>query len=270
LFNFVGTIILSICLLFSFYPLIWMLLNSFKTNDEIFLSPMGLPSSFDLSVYAVAWERANFSSAFLSSIINSAASVALVLITGTLAAFALARIKFRGNALIVKLLTISIIISGQLILIPLFYTMQRLHLYNSLWATIFANTAMSLPLCIYLLYSFFREIPFEIEESTWIDGCGTFKFYYKFVLPLSKPILSTVIIFVSLWTWNEYLFALTFLKVESIRTIPLQLQSFFSRYSVEYDKLFAALSISLLPILTVYIILQKAFIKGLTAGAVKM
>lgn len=224
----------------------------------------------DFSVFVEAWQRANFDTAFINSVINSVGAVVLVLLTGSPAAFALARIKFPGNKLIVKVLMASIIISGQLILIPLFFVMKNLGIYNTLLSTILANSAMALPLCIYLFYGFFREIPIEIEESTMIDGCGRWSFYYKFIIPLSKPIVSTIIIFVALWSWNEYLFALTFLKNDSIRTIPLQLQNFFGRWSTEYDMIFAALSISIVPVIIIYISLQQAFIKGLTAGAVKM
>jgi len=270
LFNILGVSALLIALLFALYPLSWMVLNAFRTNEEMILKPLNIPSNIDFSVFSTAWKRANFDSAFLSSIINSAAVVLLVLVTGSLSAFTLSRNKFPGNKWIVKLLMASIIISGQLILIPMFFVMRDLRIYDTLLSTIFANTAMSLPICIYLLYGFFNEIPYEIEESAMIDGSTRWGFYYKFIVPLSIPIASTIIIFTALWSWNEYLFALTFLKDDAIRTIPLQLQNFFGRFSTEYDKLFAALSISVLPILILYVMLQKAFIKGMTAGAVKM
>lgn len=269
-FNIIGSLILIIAIISAFYPLVWMFLNSFRTNDELFLHPLSLPGNLDFSVFTEAWRRANYDTAFINSLLNSLGAVAIVLLTGSLAAFSLARMKFPGNKAIVNLMMASIIISGQLILIPLFFVMKNLHIYNTLFSTIFANAAMSLPLCIYLFYGFFKDIPFEIEESTMIDGCNRWTFFYRFVIPLSKPIISTVTIFVSLWSWNEYLFALTFLKADSNRTIPLQLQNFFGKWSTEYDMVFAALSISIIPILIIYVILQQAFIKGLTAGAVKM
>ena len=270
LFNILGVVVLLIALLFALYPLTWMMLNAFRTNEEMILKPLSMPSNFDFGVFATAWDRANFDNAFMSSVINSAAVVLMVLVTGSLAAFTLSRNRFPGDKWIVKLLMASIIISGQLILIPMFFVMRDLSIYDTLLSTIFANTAMSLPICIYLLYGFFNEIPLEIEESAMIDGTTRWGFYYKFIVPLSIPIASTIIIFTALWSWNEYLFALTFLKNDAIRTIPLQLQNFFGRFSTEYDKLFAALSISVLPILILYVLLQKAFIKGMTAGAVKM
>jgi raffinose/stachyose/melibiose transport system permease protein len=269
-FNVIGVSILAIAIIFCIYPLIWMVLNSFRTNSEMFVKPLSIPSAIDFGVFAAAWSRANFNSAFFNSIINTASTVALVLVTASPAAFALSRMKFPGNKLIVKLLTASIIISGQLILIPLFFVMKNLNIYNTLLSTILGYTAMDLPLCIYLFYGFFNEIPVEIEESSKIDGCSKWNFYTRFIIPLSRPIISTIVIFVSLWSWNEYLYALTFLKDDAIRTIPLQIQTFFGRYSTEYNMVFAVLSISIIPVLAVYVAMQGSFIKGLTAGAVKI
>src|SRR5690606_1967269 len=200
---------------------------------------------------------------------NSAAVVVLTLVTGSLAGFAFARNRFPGDKFILRVLVLSIIVSAQLVMIPLFFVVRDLKIYDTLWSTIFSTTALNLPICIYLFQGFFKEIPYEIEESAMIDGCGRLRFYYRFIIPLSKPIAATVIIFSALWSWNEYLLALTFLKSNPIRTIPLQLQNFFGRWSTQYDQLFAALSISIVPLLIIYVFLQKAFIKGMTAGAVK-
>jgi raffinose/stachyose/melibiose transport system permease protein len=269
-FNAIGTAFLIAVLFFSAYPLLWSLLNSFRTNEEMFMSPLSLPLKLDFAVFGTAWARANFTTSLANSLANAAGTVAIVLATGSAAAFALARIEFPGNRLIVKVLVSSIIISGQLILIPLFFVMRDLGIYNTLLSSILANAGIDLPLCIYLFYGFFKDIPLEIEESATIDGGTKWVFYSRFVLPLSKPIFSTVTIFVALWSWNEYLYALTFLKDDAVRTIPLQLQNFFGRWSTEYSLLFAALSISVLPIIALYIAMQGSFIKGLTAGAVKM
>jgi len=269
-FNLIGIIVLLIAIVMCLYPFIWMVLNSFRTNDEMFLKPLSIPSNINFSIFPVAWERANFGRAVINSSINTICTVLLVIITESPAAFALSRMRFPGREAILKLLAVSIVISGQLILIPLFFVMKDLNIYNTIMSTIIGDAAMDLPICITLLYGFFNEIPVEIDESATIDGCSRWVFYRKFIIPLSKPIISTIVIFVSLWTWNEYLFALTFLKDDSVRTIPLQLQNFFGRWSTEYDMVFAVLSISIIPLLILYATMQKSFIKGLTAGAVKM
>ena len=264
-----GYILLSFALIIAFMPLVWMILNSFRSSEEIFMKPMSLPEQFNLMVFATAWRRARLNTAFVNSILNMVGTNALVLIAATSAAFAIARIKFVGAKVISGLLASSIVISGQLVLLPLFIVLRKLHVYNTLWATIIADAALYLPICITLFTGFFKEIPYELEESTVMDGCSKWRFFYRFMIPLSKPILATALIFVSLWTWNEYLFALTFLKDNLVRTIPVQLQNFSSQYSVDYGPLFAALSIAIVPLLILYITMQSWFIKGLTAGAIK-
>ena len=269
-FDIVSTIIFVVAIIACLYPFIWMILNAFRTSKELFQNPLGFPQTFDFSIYRVAWERANFSNVFLNSIIVTVGSIILVLITAAPAAFALARIKFKSNAFFQRLFTSSIIISTQIILIPLFFIVRDLGLYNNLASVILANSALALPIVIILFTGFFKEIPKEIEESAHMDGCSSYRFFFSFIIPLSKPIIITVIIFESLWSWNEYIYSLTFLKSESVRTIPLQLSVFFGMYSTEWTQLFAALSISIAPLLILYLFLQKYFIKGLTEGAVKL
>lgn len=269
-FNVVGALLLIFALILSFYPLMWMVLGSFRSNNELFLDTLSLPKVWDFSVFREVWVRANFGIAARNSLVNLIGTNIIVLLASSTAAFALARIQFVGTKFISSLLSSSIVISGQLILIPLFFVVKNLKIYNSLWSTMIAGAAMDLPICIILFATFFKEIPYEIEESTMIDGCSKAGFFVRFIIPLSKPIVSSIIIFVSLWTWNEYLYALTFLKEDSVRTIPLQLQNFRGRFAVEYNSIFAALSLAIIPLIALYMLMQKSFVKGLTAGAVKM
>ena len=268
-FDVISTIIFIIAIILSLYPFIWTILNAFKTVKELFQNPLGLPQEITLSIYVKAWERAKFSSVFLNSLLVSLGCVSLVLATATPAGFALARLAFKGRTFFYRLFASSIIISGTIIVIPLFYIVRNLGLYNNLVSVILTQSALALPVALILLTGFFKEIPKEIEESTKMDGCTNLRFLISFALPLSTPIITTVVIFESLWSWNEYLYALTFLKKESVRTVPLQLQMFFSEFRTEWTLLFAALSIAVTPLLILYVMLQKNFIKGLTAGAVK-
>ena len=268
-FDVISTIIFVIAIIVSLYPFIWTTLNAFKTIKELFQNPLGLPQEITLSIYVRAWERAKFSSVFLNSLLVTVGCVSLVLATATPAGFALARLDFRGRTFFYRLFASSIIISATIIVIPLFYIVRNLGLYNNLVSVILTQSALALPVALILLTGFFKEIPKEIEESAKMDGCTNLRFLIGFVVPLSKPIITTVVIFESLWSWNEYLYPLTFLKKESVRTVPLQLQMFFSEFRTEWTLLFAALSIAVTPLLILYIILQKNFIKGLTAGAVK-
>lgn len=269
-FDIISTIIFVLAIIVCIVPFIWMILNSFKTHNEIFLNPLGIPENFDFSVFPQVWQRLSYSAVVPNSIIVTVGSVVLVLITAAPAAFALARLKFRGSTFFSRMFTSSIIISAPIIIIPLFYIVLNLGLYNNIASVILAHSALALPVSIILFTGFFREIPKEIEESAKMDGCSNFRFFFSFVLPLSKPIIATNVIFQSLWAWNDYLYSLTFLKKEAVRTMPLQLQQFFSQYSTDWTQLFAALTMSIIPLLVLYLILQKYFIKGLTSGAVKM
>lgn len=269
LFRFIGTVILVTALIASIFPLLWMVTGCFKSNKELFSNPLALPEHISFAVFAEAWRRANFMTALKNSMVNTVGTNVIAIFASSAAAYALARIEFPGSEYLNGMLSSSMVISGQLILIPLFFTIRQYHLYNTIWSTVIADAALDLPICIILFSTFFKEIPDEIEESAILDGCGKLGFYFRFVLPLSKPIVSSVMIFVSLWTWNEYLFALTFLKDDAVRTIPLQLQNFQGRYATEYGLIFAVLSISIIPLIILYALNQRSFIKGLTAGAVK-
>ncbi len=270
LFNVVASALLLIAFVLAIVPFVWMVMNCFKTTEEIFQSPLQLPRTFDLSVFVRAWVQASYGLALRNSILSTLATVVIILLFSSLAAFPLARARFRGRAFILRFYITSIIISSQVILIPLFYSVKKLGIYNTLLSVIIANATMGVPISVYLFWGFFKDVPFEIEESTEIDGCPPRIFFWKFLLPLSRPIIATVTIFQALWTWNEFLFALTFLKGPQVMTIPAQLQAFFTLYTVQWQSLFAALTIAVVPVIILYLVMQKAFIKGLTAGAVKL
>ncbi|MDR0730709.1 MAG: carbohydrate ABC transporter permease [Treponema sp.] len=268
-FDCVSTAILFLALLVTFYPFMWMILNSFRGTAEIFQRSFSFPRRFDFSVFPRAWRQANFSVTFKNSIALTAAIVLINLSFGAMAAFAIARLRFPGRTALHRLLSSSMIISGQLILIPLFLIVRTLKIYDNLLSVILSSSAIMMPFSIIYLHSFFRNIPGEIEESTVMDGCPKRIFFVRFVLPLSKPALASLCIFQSLGAWNEYLYSLTFLKTESVRTIPLQMVNFFTQYQTDWQRLFAALSIAVVPLLFLYGLSQKYFIRGLTAGAVK-
>ena len=270
LFNFVSAVLLTVSLLCCVLPFLWMIGNSFKTTEEIFLRPISLPNTVDLSVFSTAWVQARFSRALMNSVVSTAATVLMVLLFAALAAFPLARMNFTGSTIILRFFVVSIIVSAPVIVIPLFYMLINQKLYNTLGSIIVTNATMGIPLAVYLFWGFFKDIPLEIEESTQIDGCPRWTFFWSFVVPLSRPVIATVAIFQSLWTWNEYIFSLTFLKSEAVRTIPLQLSVFFSKFSAEWSSLFAILSIAIVPMIVLFVVMQRSFIGGLTAGAVKL
>lgn len=270
IFNIFGMTLLIFATFVSLYPIFWMVMGSFKTNQELFLQTLALPQQFDFSIFPYVWDRANFSTAFINSILIVIGRNITVLIPASMAAFALARINFFGVKAVTAILAATIVVSGHVILIPLFFVVIDLGIYNTLWAPIFAGSAIDMPISILLFTTFFREVPYDIEESTMLDGCSKVGFFFRFIIPLSKPIVATIVIFVSLWSWNEYLYALTFLQEDSVRTIPLQLQNFRGRFAIEYDAIFASLTLAIIPLIALYVCMQRSFVKGLTAGALKM
>jgi len=253
----------------SIFPFYWMLMNSLKTRREIFRSPIGFPAAPQFLNYVEAWTRAGLPTAILNSAIVAGITVLIVLVAGTLAAYPLARLQFPGRFLFLVFFTSGLVVAPEVVLIPLFNMFTRLGLINSLWSVIAANAAFSLPLAIFLFWQFFREIPKELQDSARIDGCSTWGFFRLILLPLSKPVLGSVTIFTSLFTWNEYLFSLTFLRNNEIKTVPVRLTVFFGQFSTDWPTLFAALVIVTTPVVLIYLLMQRAFVRGLTAGAVK-
>lgn len=262
-------LLLVLLLVISFYPILWMFLGSFKTNNEIYQNALAFPTGFDFTVYRDAWIAANFSQALLNSLMITVISVVLIVLISSLAAFAFSVMDFKGKNALYLFILAGQIISAQIILIPLFSMFKSMQVLNTQWSAIIAYTAVGIPLSMLLLRNSFQEVPKDIYESTKIDGCNSLRYFAGFMLPLSKPGLASVIIYQALFAWNEYIFALTFLSANNVKTLPLILTVFVGRYASDWPKIFAILSLSVIPIIVLYLFLQKYFIRGLTAGAVK-
>ena len=265
----VFTLFMFLILFVSFYPLLWMILNSFKTNVEIFQRPLALPKNWDIGVFRTAWIRLKLGPALINSVIITSSVVVLNLIISGMAAYSTSHLKYKGQNIFLSFCIGCQVVSGQVLLVPLYKLMNDAALINTRIGLILAITAFSLPLSIYLFFGFFRGIPREIYESTKMDGCKNWRYFLTILVPLSTPIIASVGIFQSLFTWNEYLFTLTFLRNMAKWTIQPVIKNIFAAYSQQYNVNFAALSTIVVPILVLYVILQKYFIRGLTAGSVK-
>lgn len=263
------TVFVAFIVLISFYPFIWLIFNSFKSTLEIFQSPTSIPKAWSFDVFVKAWEVGKFSTTIRNSFIVTGGVVAITLLVSSMAAFATSHLEFKGRKVILASYLGAQVVSGQILIVPLFKLLREIGLYNTHLGLILITSSFSIPMSVYLFNGFFKGIPKEIFESTKIDGCSNFNYYWKVLVPLSTPIIASVSIFQSMFSWNEYLFALTFIRTPSLRTIPPQLQNFFSQRQQEYDLIFAGLTIIVLPILILYILMQKYFIRGLTAGSIK-
>lgn len=262
-----GIIFIVFLLGISLYPFVWMILNSFKSNMEIFKQTFSLPENWDFSIFRKAWEFGEFSGALSISALVTGSVVVCTLFVSSMAAFATSHLEFRGRSLFLNAFVGLQVVSGQMLLISIFRLLQNIRLFNTRTGLILTCISFSIPFSAYIMHSFFGGIPHELYESAQIDGCPDFLYFTKILVPLSKPVFASVAIFVAMSTWNEFLFAMTFLRKE--RTLTVQLQTFFSSYSGDYNIAFAGLTIAVLPVLLIYLCMQKYFIKGLTSGAVK-
>lgn len=257
-------------------PMLWVAWSSLKDDAEIFRHPFALPAWDDLRTgnYERAWREARFGDYFFNSLLVTSASVALITGLGAMAAYALARFALPGGRAVFWLFLAGLMIPAQLAVVPLFFELRALGLLNSRLGLVLVYTANGLPFAIFILAGFFRTLPRSLYEAAVIDGCGEWAAFRRVMLPLARPGLVTVAIFQFIGVWKEYFFAfmLTSGDVEGgARTLPLGLANLAitAQYRSDYGSLFAGIVLIALPLLVVFILLQRHIVKGVTAGAVK-
>lgn len=250
-------------------PLAVMLVSGFKSTREIFLNPFGLPAKWSLAPYLHAWSRANFAAYFKNSIIVTVVSIILIILVSSMGAYVLARFNFPGRRLVYLYILAGLVLPVRLAIIPIFLILRRIELQDTLVGLFIVYTAGGLSFSIFLLNNFFKSIPTDFEDAARIDGAGYFRIYWQIHLPLLRPALATVAIFNFINVWNDFFFPLILINTDSKKTIPLGIQTFFGEYNIEWDLLFAALDIAVIPIIIFFLILSRQFISGLTEGAIK-
>jgi ABC-type glycerol-3-phosphate transport system permease component len=263
-------------LLWVIYPMAWVAYSSLKTDEAIFREAFALPPFDDLQTgnYTRAWNEAKFGDYFLNSVVVTLSSVTLIVLLGAMAAYALARFYHPLGKGVFWLFLAGLMIPVQLSIVPLFFELKSLGLLNSRLGLILVYTANGLPFAIFILAGFFKSLPRSLYEAAVVDGCSEASAFWKVMLPLARPGLVTVAIFQFIGVWKEYFFAFMFTSGDagaSVRTLPLGLAnlSITSQYRSDYGMLFAGLVIVTIPILIVFIALQKQLVKGVTAGALK-
>jgi raffinose/stachyose/melibiose transport system permease protein len=252
-----------------FFPLVWMVLSSFKSNSEIFRSPFALPTSIDFGQWITAWEVGNIGQYALNSVIATGTSVLAILAFSSAAAFAFSRYRFRFKGVLLGMLSLGLVLPLQSYFIAQSTIFRDLYLTDTRLALIIPYTAMGIPLATYLLKVYLDAVPGELFEAARIDGAGDLRMFTLIALPLLKPGIATVAVFSALNTWNEFLLALLYIQDDSLKTIPTGLLAFSSRYVTDYGLLFSALSIITLPMVVIYIVFNRQITEGITAGAVK-
>ena len=255
------------------YPLLWTLLDALKNNDQFFRHlPWALPD-FPLlwSNFSYVWERYNFDSYFLNSIVITTGSTVLGLLLAATTAYVLARYKFPGSGALYLLYMASMMVPFILALIPLFFLMNSMHLINTKIGLILVYTSSVLAFGIFVLVGFFKSLPKELEEASIMDGASYFGTFFRVMLPLSQPGLITVAIVNVLNIWNEYIVGTILVNDPTQYTLPVEIGVMQAemQYRTEWGPLFAALFFTIVPVLLVYILFQRRIASGITAGAVK-
>lgn len=251
------------------YPFFLMIVSSFKETGDIFTDPFGLPSNPSFEAYRTAWDIGNFSSYFWNSVFVTVTSVAIILLVGSMAAYPIGRYEFRGRGFLYVYFLSGLMLPIKLGIVPLFFLMTSLGLYDTRLSLILVYAASGVPFTVFILAAFFRTLPRELEEAAKIDGAGEFRIYWQIMVPLIRPALATVAIFNFIQFWNDFFFPLILIQTDELRTIPVGLTNFFGTYQNDWALIFAGLTIASLPLILLFLVASKQIIRGLTAGATK-
>lgn len=264
-------ILVAVLLVIVGYPLIWLLLGSFKSQREFLEAPTwALPEQWNFDNYVIAWDTAGLGQSLFNSAITVLPSLFLMLLLGTAAAFALEVLVWKGRSGVLIVFLAGIMVPTQMILLPLFSTYFQLGLTGSLWPLIITYTATGMPLTVFLMATYFRAIPREVFEAATLDGASIYRQFFSVALPMMKNGLFTVGLVQFFFFWNDLLIALTFANSGNLRTLQVGLLNFNGQFgTTQYGPLFAAISINVFALLIIYLVLNQRIQKGLTAGAVK-
>ncbi|MDB5075772.1 MAG: sugar transporter permease [Chloroflexi bacterium] len=264
--------VLNLFFLFFFlFPLYWQTVTSFRPENELGTTPIQwFPTHFDLSHYYNVFNGpVSFAQNILNSVIVSTAATLLSLLIGTFSAYALARLPLPAKRTILVLVIVMVTFPGIALVAALFIFLRDAHLTNTYWALILPYCAFSLPFAIWVLTSFFRDIPPELSEQAEVDGCTPLQSLIRVILPLSMPALVTAGLLIFIGAWNEFLFAYTFIDQPSMQTVPVSIYYFGGLHNLPWGEISAAAEVVSLPIIALVLIFQRGIVQGLTAGSLK-
>lgn len=265
----------------ALFPTILILFNSFKDRKQIFKLPYVPPIWFSTdgglhivnmistSGYEQVFKRASVLTYFGNSLFVTGLSLFLILLLGAMISFALSEYDFRGNKFIGLYMSIGIMIPIRLGTVSIIRLANTLGIYNTQWALVLVYTAAGLPIAVFILSEFMRQVPQELKDAARVDGASEYRILFSFILPLVRPALATVLVFNMLPIWNDLWFPLTLAPGGNVRTVTLGLSEFAGQYKTDWTALLAALLLAMIPVLVLYIIFSRQFIQGLTRGALK-
>jgi raffinose/stachyose/melibiose transport system permease protein len=252
-------------------PVVLVVMNSMKSRAAIFSSPLSFPTpqTFDLVGFTTVLSKGNFIGYFINSLIITCGSIFFVLLFGAMAAFALSEYRFRGNILLGLYLSLGIMIPIRLGTIGILNIMVASDLVNTHIGLILVYTAQGLPLAIFILSEFMRQVSDDLKNAARIDGLSEYAIFFKLVLPLTRPAIATVAVFSMIPIWNDLWFPLILAPGEATKTVTLGAQSFIGQYVTNWNAVLATLTLAILPVLVLYLAFSRQLIRGITAGAVK-
>ena len=257
--------------LIALFPVFVILINSFKSRKAIFAEPLALPTreTFDLIGYTTVLKQGDFFGYFQNSMIVTVVALFFVLLFGAMAAFALSEYRFKGNLLTGLYLALGIMIPIRLGTVAILELMVASGLVNTLMALILVYTAQGLPLAVFILSEFMKQVSDDLKNAGRIDGLSEYTIFFRLVLPLVRPAMATVAVFTMIPIWNDLWFPLILAPAESVKTITLGSQVFIGQFVTNWNAVLAALSLAILPVLVLYLIFSRQLIRSITAGAVK-
>ena len=267
-FIFKWVIIISF-VFYAVFPFLWLVLASLKTNAELLNNPFTLPEVFQFKNYSNAIQEAGLGRLIINSLVISTSATFLNILFSSMCAFAIARHTFWGNNVLFLMISAGILVPLNALIIPYFAIINFLNLYDTRIGLILVYCAVGLPVSTFILTEFFKSIPKEIEEASYLDGCNFAARYFKIMLPLALPGLATAGTFQFILCWNEFIYAMLLTSSTDIRTIQFGISYFTNQFFSDYVGMFAAVVISIIPSITVFILFQEKVINGLTAGSVK-
>ncbi|MGG1680301.1 carbohydrate ABC transporter permease [Neobacillus sp. NRS-1170] len=261
---------LSIFLAITIFPLYWIIITSFKTQKDIFSLPIQYwPKEFTLDNYIQIFKISHFQTYIFNSFLVSIVASFIVLIISLLGGYVLARFKFKGKGQVMGGFLITQMVPIFIGMAPLYMMMSNMQLINHLFSLMLIYTVMLIPFCTIIMVGFFQRIPASLEEAAMIDGCSRISALFKVIVPVMLPGIMATLIFAFVQCWNELIMAVMFIDEESVKTIPVAMNSFIKKYDIEWGAMSAGTVLSVIPTMILFAFCQKYLVNGLTQGAVK-
>jgi len=267
--NIIVGVLLCIYCMINLIPFLMIIMNSFKSMRDIFLNSFSFPIRPSVQNYVDAWNQGSIGTGYLNSVLIAVVSVIGIIIISSMFAYAISKHEFPGRQILYIYCILGLALPIRLAVIPIFILMRNLGLTNSRLGLIILYISVNIPFSVFLLRNFIDGVPNELEEAAQIDGANAMQIYWKIILPLIKPALSIVSIVSFVSVWNDFFFPLLFISDRSKATITLAVSIFFGEYGNRWNLLFAALSLSIIPTIVLFLIFSKQFIAGMTQGAIK-